>query len=307
MTPLSRFFQRVLPAIGLLSAIVPSSFATGLPIAAEKCMMWKAVNGSNVVYLLGSIHIGSKKMYPLAHPIEEAFSASKTLVVEVDLNKVNPADAMGFVTETGMYKGDDDLWKHLKPATVDRVKEFCKTYGMPSAMLGMFKPWLASVELEVLPLQKSGMDVNLGIDKYFLDRAAKPNSGKRVVQIEDAKFQLKLLSSLTDDLSDEYLIYSLGESTSQVSEEPKIEKLWLQGDSDMLDKLMSKTPDRLKPFMRRLLQDRNPAMADMAEKYLKSEGKCFLVVGVAHLAGPEGVISILKKRGYSVYQVDAKP
>lgn len=303
----SSFLRRVSTLACLAAIGFGSAFGSSLPAEGGKCMMWKATNGTNVVYLLGSIHIGSKKMYPLAKPIEDAYSASKTLVVEVNLNKVNPMDSMGYVTEVGMYKGDDNLWKHIKPATTDRVKEFCQTYGMAPTMLGMFKPWLVSVELEVLPLQKAGMDLNLGIDKYFLDRAAKPNSGKTVEQIEDAQFQLKLLSALPEDESDEYLTYSMGESKSQVQEEPKLESLWLNGNADEMDKVTSQLPDRLKPFMRKLLQDRNPHMADVAEKFLKSGEKCFFVVGTAHLVGQEGVIALLKKRGYSVFQVDAKP
>lgn len=265
--------------------------------------MWKAVSGSNVVYLLGSIHMGSKKMYPLPKVIEDAYARSKVLTVEVDINKVDTSEAIQFVTENGMYAGGDSLWKHISPQTGDRVKKFCTLYGQDSALVALFKPWLAAVELEVLPMQKAGMNLSLGIDKYFLDRASSAKPPKKIEQVETATFQLKLISSLPDNLSDQYLSYTLGESTRTVEEDSKLEKLWLAGDAEALDSAMTQPPKDLAPLMRSLREDRNPHMADVVERYLKGNGPYFFVVGAAHLIGKEGVIALLQKRGYSVFQV----
>jgi len=277
------------------------------PAPPQKCLMWKAVSGTNVVYLLGSIHLGSKKMYPLPKPIEDAYSRSKVLVVEVDITKVDTAEAMSFVSEKGMYQGGDTLWKHLSPETTGKVKAFGAKYGMDDSVLGMLKPWLVSVELEVLPMQKAGMDLKLGIDKYFLDRASSPKTPKTVVQLETADFQLKLLSSLPENLSDEYLSYSLGESSNSLEEDSKLEKLWIAGDAKALNDAMPKYPEHLVSLMRSIREDRNPHMADVAEKYLKGGGPCFFVVGAAHLVGSEGVIALLQQRGYTVFQVSSNP
>jgi len=43
----------------------------------------------------------------------------------------------------------------------------------------------------------------------------------------------------------------------------------------------------------------------VAEKYLKTGGgPCFFVVGAAHMVGPDGVVAILQKRGYTVTRVE---
>ena len=65
--------------------------AAAPPAAApvKKAMFWKVSSADNVAYLLGSIHLGSKDMYPLAKEIEDAFERSAALIVEVDINHVD--------------------------------------------------------------------------------------------------------------------------------------------------------------------------------------------------------------------------
>ena len=292
----------MLAAAGLLLSSGALALAQKTPAVStqKKCLFWKAVSGSNVVYLLGSIHIGSKALYPLPKVISDGFDRSKVMVVEVDINKVDPATASQFLA-SGMYTDGDTLWKHLTPETTKRVKAFIKDAGLTEEYVGSLKPWLAGVMVPMIPMMKAGAMADLGIDKHFMDLA---EGKKKIEQVETADFQFKLLSSVPDNLADIYVNYNIGEVAKSKEEDLKLEKLWLAGDADAIDQAMSEHPKELDGLMRSLLQDRNPHMADVAEKYLKNGGgPCFFVVGAAHLVGKEGVIAILKKRGYTVYQV----
>jgi uncharacterized protein YbaP (TraB family) len=296
---------RLLSLAGLLILTGSLSYARP-PVAQQtpkKILMWKAVSGSNVVYLLGSIHLGSKDMYPLPKVIDEAFGRSKAMVVEVNINNLDPGTAMQFILKDGMYAGDDNLWAHISKATADKVKAFIDKYQTPTMnvdIISRFKPWLVGVMAEVLPMQKAGMLADLGIDKHFLDLA---KGKKKIEQAETAEFQLKLLSSVPDSLADLYMNWSIGEADKSKEQDSMLEKLWKGGDAEALDAVVSQHPKELDSLMRALLQDRNPHMADIAEKYLKGGGPCFFVVGAGHLIGKEGVVSILQKRGYTVYQL----
>ena len=293
---------RLFAVAGLLLSSGVLAFAQQTPAVStqKKCLFWKAVSGSNVVYLLGSIHIGSKALYPLPKVITDGFDRSKVMVVEVDINKVDPATASQFLA-SGMYTDGDTLWKHISPETATKVKTFIKSAGLTEEYVGSLKPWLAGVMVPMIPMLKAGALADLGIDKHFMDLA---EGKKKIEQVETADFQFKLLSSVPDNLADVYVNYTIGEVSKSKEEDLKLEKLWLAGDADAIDKAMSEHPKELDGLMRALLQDRNPHMADVAEKYLKNgEGPCFFVVGAAHLVGKEGVIAILKKRGYTVFQV----
>ena len=49
--------------------------------------LWKAKSETATVYMLGSVHLANKEMYPLPSAFEESFDSSEVLVVEIDLNQ----------------------------------------------------------------------------------------------------------------------------------------------------------------------------------------------------------------------------
>ena len=309
-SPSKKSNLRLLMAVGLifasgiigLSQTPKTTSATKAVAAPKKCLLWKAVSGSNVVYLLGSIHLASKAVYPLPKVMTDGFARSKVLVVEVDINKIDMASAAQYLA-SGRYSDGDTLWKHLSPETTAKVKKFIANQDMPEDFVSTLKPWLAGVMIPMIPMLKAGAVNDLGIDKHFLDLA---EGKKKVEQVETADFQFKLLSSVPDNLADVYVNYSIGEISHAKQDDLKLEKLWMSGDATAIDEAMSVHPKELDPLMRSLLQDRNPHMADVAEKYLKGGGPCFFVVGAAHLVGKDGVVAILQKRGYSVTQMNAQ-
>jgi uncharacterized protein YbaP (TraB family) len=291
---------RATAAMLLLATAALATSQTPKPAAAtKKCLFWKAVNGTNVVYLLGSIHLASKAVYPLPKVIDDAFARSKALVVEVDVTKIDPAASMEYLSK-GTYTDGDNLWNHLQPKTVGRVKKYLADQNTPDTMFASFKPWLAGVTIPLISMMKAGAATDLGIDQHFLKLAT---GKKKIDQVETADFQFKLLSSVPDSLGDVYMNYCLGETEKDKSESLQLEKLWLDGDADKLQVMMNQHPKELDGLMRQLLEDRNPKMADVAEKYLKGGGPCFFVVGAAHLIGPEGVVALLQKRGYTVMRL----
>src|SRR5215471_14820951 len=88
---------------------LPHAIAQRAP-AARKAMFWKVSSDTSVVWLLGSIHLGSKEMYPLAGEIEDAFRNAAALIVEADIRQADMQKMQGAVLAKGMYPGDDVLW-----------------------------------------------------------------------------------------------------------------------------------------------------------------------------------------------------
>ena len=180
----------------ILAQTVSAKKTTAPAAAAKKrSLMWKVIGKNNTAYLLGSVHLATKAFFPMPAEIETAFAQSNVLAVEVDITKVDQAKANAFVISNGVYAGDDTLWKHLDLETTEKLKEMATEINFPADGLAKLKPWLAAMTISIVALQKQGYDLNLGIDKYFLDKA---QNKKRVAEIESADFQLQLLTGQTE-------------------------------------------------------------------------------------------------------------
>lgn len=291
----------------ILSVIIGLSVILFVPLqtSAQKqsktnSLMWKATKGKNTAYLLGSVHLGTKDFYPLPPEIEAAFEQASVLLVEIDINKVDVATTQSLILKNGVYAGDDNLWKHINGATAEQVRKFCAKYNLPAEGFAKLKPWLVALTISVVELQKQGMDAAFGIDKYFLDKA---KDKKRIQSLETAEWQMELFSALPDDQQETYLKSTMDEIGDSTNSAALLQTAWLSGDARQIEALTDKMAIKPAELQKKLIDDRNPKMADAAEQCLKGAEKCFMVVGAAHLIGSNGVVQLLKNRGYQIEQV----
>src|SRR5262245_52409608 len=89
--------------LACLTALPYASAQTAPAPAPKKALFWKVTSPTSTAYLLGSIHLGSKDMYPLPKEIEDAFAASTALLVEADVRHVDMAQMQAMVLEKGLY------------------------------------------------------------------------------------------------------------------------------------------------------------------------------------------------------------
>ena len=93
MRRIAMFGSLVLAGLAAAAQLVAQGAAAApAPAPAKKAMFWKVSSADNVAWLLGSIHLGSKSMYPLPKEIEDAFERSTALLVEIDINHVDLAE-----------------------------------------------------------------------------------------------------------------------------------------------------------------------------------------------------------------------
>jgi len=138
---MSTFGSLVLAGLAAAAPLVAQgALAAPAPAPARKAMFWKVSSTNNVAWLLGSIHVGSKSMYPLPKEMEDAFERSTALLVEIDLNHVDLQKMQMLVFQTGLYGGDETLWDHVSPETRQRLEAFCEKYGLPAMAMSKMKP-----------------------------------------------------------------------------------------------------------------------------------------------------------------------
>jgi hypothetical protein len=247
-------------------------------------------------------------MYPLPKEMEAAFASADTLVVEVNIEKIDQAKMMAFVQEKGMYGGNEKLPDNLKPETWNEVKDQCEKLGLFEAGIQKMKPWLLSMTMQVLQVQKLGLDSSLGIDKHFLDLAAK--KGTKVDELESAEFQMNLLAGLDAKAQEHQLVRALDESKNLKEDVADIEQAWIAGDPAAMEKQLTKRQKdhpEAAAAAQKLIYDRNGPMAQKVEAYLKGNKTVFVIAGCAHMVGDKGIVRILQKDNFKVDQSTATP
>ena len=296
------FFRRSQFAILLVLLLAPVAQAQ-MASKARKALMWKVTSPTTTLYLVGSIHLADTSVYPLPQPVEDAFSASPVLVVEVDMTKVDEATSKSMMQDKAMYGAGATLSQHITKPTSDALDVYCNEQGVPRATFEQMKPWMAAILVSILPMMKTGSDPNLGIDKHFMDAVKPP---QRIEQLETLDFQLDVLGSGTEAEQDQFLADSLKQSPRIIEFRDRMEAAFFEGDAEALLKLMDETKTGSEALNKRMIDDRNVAMEAKLEKYLKGKEQVFVVVGAAHLVGPKGIAQLLNDHGFKVERMLAK-
>jgi uncharacterized protein YbaP (TraB family) len=286
----------------LLFIFLFAVFAQDSLSQSNKSFLWKVQSKTNTVYVLGSIHYLKKEMYPLDEKIEKAFEQSEILVVEADVANISKEDIQKLM-ENAFYTENDTLQKNVSAETYGLVKKKLEELGASLEVANKYKPWFLGLNLVSLEALKLGFDPNYGIDRYFLEKAAER---KKILELESLEYQFKLFSALSKKDQESFLLYILKDIKVLDRELDKLVKAWSAGDEKGIELIMTKSikeDKRLIPIYEKLVLERNKKMVSKIEEYLKEKETFFVIVGAGHLVGNQGIIELLKGKGFSLEQL----
>ena len=266
-------------------------------------VLWKVQSERNTVYLFGSIHVADNSVYPLRPAIENAFNNSDVLVVEVDETQADQVKLNEILMTRGFYPGTETIADHINKETMQMLQRFLDQSGMPYATVARMRPGLIAITLTVARIVQLGYSPELGIDRYFILKARK--NSKPIHQLESAEWQMELMLSFSDDdLMLKHTLVSLDEMDDMFKQ---IMDAWKSGDHKKVEEVM--LTDQLKEhpefeaLFKRLFDERNITMTEKILDMLKQQENYFVVVGAGHLVGEQGIVSLLKKKGFHVESV----
>jgi uncharacterized protein YbaP (TraB family) len=285
------FFMLVLA----LSALIEARGAA----AQDKSLLWRISDGKSSAFVLGSIHYLRKENYPLNKAILDALDASNTLVLEIDLNATAASAAQRATMEKASYADGSTLAQNVAPETYQLAAQRAKELGLDMRILQPMKPWFVALTLVVIKLQTLGLDANAGVDRYLAERAKA--SGKSTRGLETLEFQIGLLDQLSKADQDLMLREAVRELDLLDKNFDDIVQSWKRGDADALSALLLVGMKEYPEVYQKIIVERNRRWVPEIEKFVH-QGGVMITVGAAHLLGPDGVIEILKAKGYSVEQ-----
>ncbi len=272
----------------------------GILQAEQKGLIWEVSSKDTRAYIVGSVHLFKEALYPLNEQIEKSFQESEVAVFEVDMKEMD-SGLLQF-QQKGLYPEGDSLDKHISKETLDILLPRLSSYGIPFEIAKRFRPWMLAMTIQSIEYQKLGFRPEFGIDRYFYEKA----KDKEIKGLESIEYQLGLFDSLSDHEQEIYLLYTILEIEKTSSYAETIIKAWVEGNLKILEEIIYqplKEKPELLPIYKRLFLDRNRAMVSKIEDFLKTKKRYFIVVGAGHLAGEEGIIELLKKKGYRIRQL----
>ena len=290
----SRFLVAVFELGFLLAGL------TGELRAQEKSFLWRVNSDQNRLYILGSIHLLKKETYPLKKSIEDAFEQTKKLVLEIDLGSANQQKIQQLMLQKSISTDGTMLDQSVSNETYRAVAKRAKELGIDIRLLSPFKPWVIAMTMAAVKLQQLGFDPSLGVDRHLAERAKqtdKPTAG-----LETAEFQLDLFDRFSAKEQELLLRQSMDEMDHVERNVTAIVQAWKSGDVGAVERHLLVGMRDYPEIHRKVIDDRNQRWLPQIESLLSRGENALVVVGAAHLVGKNGIIELLKDRGYRVEQ-----
>jgi uncharacterized protein YbaP (TraB family) len=261
--------------------------------------LWRVSSGGRSVALLGSIHFMKQDAYPLSPVIEAAYENAEIVAFETDIEGLEAAAVS--LLSAGTLDGEATLADVISPEVHDAVSEKIVGLGMDTSAFEKMKPWMVALSLTSLELMKAGYLGSEGIDAYFSGRAE--SDGKGRLALETIEFQVGLFAGMSAEESEEFLHYTLLELETVIPLVDEIVAAWSAGDADRIAALLTDGFDEHEELFRRLVTERNLRWFPQIEELLHGDTDALVVVGALHLVGEQGLVELLRTKGYEVEQL----
>jgi uncharacterized protein YbaP (TraB family) len=263
--------------------------------------VWLATKNGNKVYLGGTIHMLRADDYPLPTEFERAYSDADGLYFEIDIDQMNDPVAQLGMLQRLMYTDGRTLQTVLNDEAYSTLTDYVAKFGMPMLMLQNMKPGMLMSTLELLEFQTRGFTPD-GVDMHFHQRAQ--SDGKTVDAFETVDEQIGFIETMGEGEESEFVLLSLRDLEKIDEDIESMISIWRNGDSDSLVDLFVEDMEESTPGVyQSLLLDRNNKWMPTIEAMFNDADTEFILVGVAHLVGEDGLIELLRAKGYQVEQI----
>lgn len=275
--------------------------AVGQWNAVDRGLLWRADRDGRTSWLYGTLHVGRAEWVRPGPTVQKALEQSDALALELD---VRDQGAMRPLTQPADPAVVGRILNGERARRLARQNEAaCMEPGKTAGL----QPILQVMALAGLVARADGLYPEFGVDESMA--VAARNNGTPVFALETAAAQLNALTGGSEAEQAEQIDAALGELESgQLRAQMKeLADIWSRGDAEKLGRYPEwcnclNTPAEQR-LMKRLLDDRNPGLADGIERMHVGGKRVFAAVGALHMVGPQSLPAILASRGFKVTAV----
>jgi uncharacterized protein len=261
-------------------------------------LLWR-ISGKGLArpsYLFGTMHVLCADDATLSDSLKKVIADCDSVYFEIDLS-----DMSALLSSMKYMRMNDS--KKLSDLLTDQEYAKVKAYFaehaamLPFSMLERFKPMLVSSLIEEESLGCKATD---GMEMMIMKEMHQYH--KRVKGLETVEFQAGLFDSIPYVQQAKDLVNYIDSVDEYKKMTLELASVYKEQDLDKIDELSRKGDPGLNGYMDLLLYGRNRKWANTLDTLLP--GRSLLIaVGAAHLPGKDGVIDLLRKKGYTLTPV----
>jgi uncharacterized protein YbaP (TraB family) len=261
----------------------------------DNTLLWKiSGNGlSRSSYLYGTMHVLCAGDATVSDSLKLAIKYADQIYFELDMD--NMGEMLGAMKFLRMNDGKK-LSELLTREEYARVESYFKQHSvpLPLAMMNRFKPYFIS---SLIGEQMMSCDQKNGMEELIM-RESKQYK-KEIKGLETTEFQASIFDSIPYEKQAKDLVSYIDSIDSYKQVTMEMVEVYRQQNLERMDSLMHKSDPGMDEYMDILLYGRNRHWVEQMPAIMK--GKCILfAVGAGHLPGEQGVINLLRKKGYKV-------
>ncbi len=274
--------------LSLLLALVAFGYSQN-----QKSLLWK-ISGNGLdkpSYLFGTIHITCDAT--LSEKVKKAMDDTQQLCLELDMDDPSMQAQM----MSGMMMKEGVTMESLVSKEDFKVVDafLTKNLGFSAKMLNKFKPFMVSAML-----YPKMMDCPVQSVEGELMKIATTQK-EETIGLEEISEQLAVFDAIPYKVQMEELVKTAKSDLKRDSKEIKeMLEIYRTEDIEAMLKFTEESDNKLtSEFEEELLIKRNQNWISRIQK-IAGDKPTFFGVGAAHLGGENGVITLLKKAGFTV-------
>lgn len=262
----------------------------------ENALLWQ-ISGKGMPapsYLYGTIHMICPEDFRMSDSTVATFGRTRQLYLEIDMD--DPSMTLKTMQLAMMKEGS--LKDLMSPEDYAELNRFVTdSMKMPLALFNKMKPFtlMSLLYTKILPCPAPR-----SYEQQFMAMAA--SQKKEVLGLERLEDQFAIFDQVPDTAEARMILSMIRDFEGQRAQFAQMVDAYKKRDLVALSRMMESSPD-MKGFEEILLYRRNRNWIPVIES-ATSKASCFFAVGAGHLPGPEGVISLLRKAGYTVVPVE---
>jgi uncharacterized protein YbaP (TraB family) len=262
--------------------------------------VWRVSKAGNSLYIGGTCHLLRPSDYPLPAEFELAYILADTLVFEMDPSATNDPNFTFQLLRASSYTDERSLKTILSQKTYRKLAKQCEQSGFSIEVLNKTKPSMIMMMLMVKELAKVGVTEE-GVDIHYYARGLKDQ--KKILALETAEFQIELIASLGEGLENKMISYGLQDIENLQDNFDVLISAWKEGNLTKINTHFVAGLREYSQLYAKLLVNRNEQWLNSLEEFMNTPEIELVLVGVAHMASDEGLISLLQKKGYTIEQI----